>query len=258
MHRFAFISSLLLVALLGRGIGDLRAEDFRIENRVFVEGAKEPVSRSLTLFQGEAVFDFMLDPSEATIFHKTAGRFILLNLANREQTMLPLGEIEAFAGKLKQLANKQKDPLSKFFADPEFEERFDAAGRELTLSSPWVTYRVIGKAAKTPEAAARYREFSDWYARMNAMLNPGSRPPQARLQVNEALARRVVLPEEVHLTVASVKNNALQKTSLHSEHDFSDDLTPADLERIRQAREALEKFKSVSFDQYEKHRRSVK
>ncbi|MCC6127518.1 MAG: hypothetical protein IT426_21380 [Pirellulales bacterium] len=258
MHRFSLKCSLYLMAILVCGIRDTRAEDFRIENRVFVEGQKEPVSRSLTLFQGKVVFDFMLEPAEITIFDNTAGRFILLNMANREQTVLPFGEIEAFAKKLKQLANKQKDPLSKFFADPKFEERFDAAGKELTFASPWVTYRVTANAAENAEVAARYREFSDWYARINAMLHPGSRPPQARLQVNEALARRVVLPQEVHLTLTSVNKNALQKTSLRSEHVFAPGLVPADFERIQQAREAAEKFTSVPFEKYEKNRKQGK
>ena len=34
--------------------------------------------------------------------------------------------------------------------------------------------------ASTPEAAAQYREFSDWYGRFNTMSNPGSTPPFAR------------------------------------------------------------------------------
>ena len=138
--------------------------DFRIENRVFVEGEKEPQSRSLTLFQAGIVYDFMSEPSEVTIFDKAAGRFILLNMAKREQTEVTSAEIDAFIEKLKRLANKQKDPLNKFFADPKFEERFGAAGGELSLTSPWVTYRVVTEAAKDSTVSADYRDFSDGYA----------------------------------------------------------------------------------------------
>ena len=174
-------------------------------------------------------------PSEVTIFDKDTGRFILLNMANQEQTELSIAEVNAFSEKLKQLSNKQKDPLSKFFADPKFEERFQATNGELTLSSPWVTYRLVTAAAKNPAVSAQYRDFSDGYARLNALLNPGSRPPSARLQVNEALARHQVIAREVNLTMTSVKNNVSQKTVLRSEHDFTQNLTASDVERIQNA-----------------------
>ena len=256
MPRFIIKCGLLVAILFLCGANDNWALDFRIENRVFVEGEKEPQSRSLTLFQDGMVYDFMSDPSEVTIFDKAAGRFVLLNMAKQEQTELTIAEIDAFIEKLKRLADKQKDPLSKFFADPKFEERFDAASGELSLTSPWVTYRIITEAAKDPAISAQYRDFSDGYSRLNAMLNPGSRPPQARLQVNEALARHEVIAREVNLTMTSMKNDTLQKTVLRSEHDFAANLTPSDLDQIQNAREARDKFKMVSYDKYEKNRKS--
>jgi hypothetical protein len=246
-----------LVALIFLcGANDNWALDFRIENRVFVEKEKVPQSRSLTLFQAGMVYDFMSDPSEVTIFDKSAGRFVLLNMAKQEQTEVTIAEIDAFIEKLKRLADKQKDPLSKFFADPKFEERFDAASGELSLTSPWVSYRMITEAAKDPAISAEYRDFSDGYSRLNAMLNPGSRPPMARLQVNQALAGREVLAREVNLTMTSIKDDIQQKTVLRSEHDFSANLSASDLDQIRGARESRDKFKMVPYDKYKKNRRS--
>jgi hypothetical protein len=257
MHRFFIINSFLLFAVLACLVQENLAEDFRIENRVYFEGNKEPDSHSLTLFHKGVVYDFMSDPSEMTVFDKASGRFNILNLTNHVQTELSLANIETFVNNLKQLANKQKDPLIKFCADPKFEERFDAPNEELTLSSPWATYRIITKAAKNPDVSAQYREFSDWYSRLNSMLTPGSRPPQARLQVNEVLARREILAKEVNLTMTTLKNNALQKTTLRSEHDYQPDLTSSDLDQIQQAQDAMKKFKIVPYEKYRKDRKST-
>jgi len=256
MVRLVTKSRLLLFAILLVADGATQAEDFRIENRVFVEGKKEAESQSSTFFQGGTVYDFMSEPAEVTIFDKPSGRFVLLNMTRQEQTELSLTEVAAFAEKLKQLASKQTDPLSKFFADPKFEERFDAASGDLVLSSPLVTYRITTKAAERPVVSKQYREFSDWYARLNAMLNTGARPPQARLMVNDALARQDVLAREVTLTITALKNNTPQKTVVRSEHDWAYELTRSDLDRIENAQKARANFRSLQYVQYAKNRNS--
>jgi hypothetical protein len=70
----------------------------------------------------------------------------------------------------------------------------------LTLTSPHITYRLETVPARTAETVQQYREFSDWYARFNAMFNLGSTPPFPRLAVNKELARRGLVPTEVTLT----------------------------------------------------------
>jgi hypothetical protein len=255
MRRLLLKSGLLLTVILAGVIRQTPAEDFRIENRVFVEGKQTPESRSLTLFHEGMVYDFMSDPSEVTIFDKAAGRFVLLNMASQEQMELSTTEVNAFAEKLRQLANRQKDPLSRFFADPKFEEAFDAARGELSLASPSVTYRVVVDTPKHESIISQYREFSDWYTRLNAMLNPGSRPPFARLKVNEALALRQAVAREVSLAITTIKNGEAETAVLRSTHDLSPTLTPSDLDQIQKAGEARGKFKVVSSRQYEKRRK---
>ena len=51
----------------------------------------------------------------------------------------------------------------RFAADPKFKTTFSDEG-ELTLSSQYVTYTLQTIPANSAEAAAQYREFSDWYA----------------------------------------------------------------------------------------------
>ena len=74
-----------------------------------------------------------------------------------------------------------------FAAAPNFEVDFEQ-NSELTLTSDFMTYQLTTIPANTPEAAQQYHEFSDWYARFNAMSNPGSAPPFPRMAVNEELA----------------------------------------------------------------------
>jgi hypothetical protein len=243
-----------LVYLVVFSFSETQAAEFRIENQVFAEREKEPKSQSLTLFHEGFVYDFMQEPAEVTIFDKATGRFVLLNVAKREKAEITVAEIDAFVEKLKQLAAKQKDPLLRFFADPKFEETFDVSRGELSLASPLVTYRLTGEVVKDPAVFAEYREFSDGYSKLNAVLNPGSRPPQARLQVNQALARHELMVKEVVLTLIAIKSETNQKTVLRSEHDFSLNLTAADLDRIGNARESMNSFKTLRYEKYQKSR----
>ncbi len=230
--------------------GALFAQDFRVDNRVYQGDNKEPVSQSCTVFYQGTVCDFLEKPAETIIFDKTAGRFFILDDARRIRTELSTTQLASFTQRLHDRARKGPDPLMRFFAEPVFEERFDPARRELILSSDLVTYKAIVISAENAALAAQYREFSDWYARLNAMLISGSRPPFARLKLNEALALREALAREVTLTITTTKDGKRQTAAIHSEHLLSLALTPADMERIQRARQAMTTYKLVSFDRY--------
>ena len=111
------------------------------------------------------------------------GRFILLDSSRRMATELTTREVAEFGQGLKQWAAERRDPLATFLADPQFEEKFDAQTAQLTLSSALMTYTVQLTPPVTADIVDQYRVFSDWYARLNTVLNrgPGSRPPFARL-----------------------------------------------------------------------------
>ena len=82
---------------------------------------------------------------------------------------------------LKRIAPAQNDPLKRFLVDPRFEEQFDESTGELTLSSQWMTYRVLIETREEAAVADQYRDFADWQVQLNTLLNPGSKPPFARL-----------------------------------------------------------------------------
>ena len=243
----------LLMACLSGGIVGHAAlgDDFRVDNAVTIGDAKEPSSQSATLFHNGIVYDFMKSPAETVVFDKAAGRFVLLNHSSRTRAELTTGQISAFLNQLQPDAAKQRDPLVRFLADPKFDERFDATSGELTFSSPLVTYRAVLGSEESPAAVEQYREFSDWYARLNAMLAPGSRPPFGRLVFNSSIARHKAIATQVVLTLASDKPGE-KPSVIRSTHQITHALTPTDLDRIARVAELMKSFNLESFERYRK------
>jgi hypothetical protein len=235
--------------ILGQA-GQALGEDFRVDNAVYAGDQKEPSSQSTTIFHAGVVYDCLKAPAETVVFDKTGGRFVLLNLSHRMRTELTTSEVAAFIDRLQPVAAKSKDPLVAFLAAPKFQERSDQPG-ELTLASPWITYRLVLSGESSPSVVEQYRDFCDWYARLNALLVPGSQPPFGRLVVDAAMAQRRAIASQVVLTLHTGKGSR-QPTTIRSEHRLVIPLEAADLERVARARKFMENFKLVSFDQYQK------
>ena len=182
------------------------AEDFRVDNVASVDGQKGPPSESTTIFRGGAVYDFMTSPAETVVFDEASGSFTLLNLKLRSRAELTTSELAAFSDRLQQLAARSPEPVIKFLAVPQFQERFDAASGKLSLSSQWVTYRLELNAGGQSGGGRTVSSVLRLACRVNVLLLPGSRPPFARLAVNEAMVQRKSLPSRVVLTIASGKS----------------------------------------------------
>ena len=227
------------------------AETFCVENQVFVDNQRKPRVESTTVFLDDKVYDFLRMPAEVTIFDPTRQRFVLLDPSRRVQTQVSTGQVAKFAERLQQWARTQPDPFLQFLADPTFDENFDAERGELSISSPWTTYRIGVEPARSETASHRYREFSDWYSRLNTMINPGSRPPLARLMVNAALDARQLLPREVTLILRPKSGPLAKKTIVRSEHRVRAGLTETDRQRITEAERFLADFMLLGFEQYE-------
>lgn len=225
--------------------------DFRIDNAVYVGDEKEPVCRSSTIFHQGVVYDCMKSPAETIVFDLAAGRFVMLDLKHRSRSELTTGVVEAFTDEMQQAAARSGDPLIKFLAAPRFEERFDATSGNLTLAAPLAVYRLTLQSEQDPSVLAQYHEFSDWYARLNAMLSPGSRPPFGRLVANAALVQRGSTASEVSLTLTSGGPNR-QPIMIRSEHRLVRQLAEADLDRVAEARRQMVGFKSIRFTEYRK------
>jgi hypothetical protein len=270
MLRFPTFTLFLLTASLGGiaacgslGFGEearvdnsLQAigEDFRVDNVVFAGDKKEPISRSVTIFHEGSVYDCMKSPAETVVFDRMTKRFVLLNMENGTSAELTTRDVteflSRFESRLKSMIEKKPDALIQFMADPKFQEKYDESAGKLTLSSPLVTYALVLSPGQSAAPAGQYREFSDWYARLNLLLTPGALPPFARLAVNSAVAKRKAIASQVTLTITLPKTGRRQM--IRSTHRVVRPLTAADIAQVDRIHKAMTEFKPVAFETYRK------
>jgi hypothetical protein len=224
------------------------ATDFRIETDVFVADGNEAVSHNLTLFRAGLVYDYLTVPRSTTIFDPRVGRFLLLDPANRLQTEVPTREVESFNEELRARAAAHKDPLLQFMAHPRFSTRRPEEN-VLLLTSPNLSYRLEVEPARDAAALRQYLEFSDWYARLNTLVNAGSPPPYTRIAMNKALAQVSAIPTGVELTIKPSANGAAEMT-MRSRHRVGWKLLGEDLRRIDETGKQLATFKKVGLEDF--------
>lgn len=198
-------------AVLGGRMPALGA-DFRLDNKVFVGKATEPECQGTTIFQSGRVYDFLDNPPETVVYDPAAERFILLDAGRRLRAEVPIKEVMAFNARQKEWATGHPNRVLQFFGQPQFDESYSKAAGELTLSSPWVIYK-IKLAAAGKGIVEQNREFCDWYARLNAVMTPRARPPFARLLVNQAIAQRGATARQIELTLVSKKGDSTTRRS---------------------------------------------
>ena len=234
--------SLCLLLFIWVDAPAVRSQELRIETDVYEGDESESKSHNVTLFDSGAVYDFVDQPEQITIFrpptHARPGQFILLDIETQRRTEVSTDQIEGLIEKLSKWAAKQKDPMLQFSAKPDFEETFDEASGALMLKHPMWDYVVATIPAENQASLARYREFTDWYSRLSTMLH-GALPPGPRLKLNAALEKHGVVPVEVRRTVESAS------TQLRATHLFSWRLSREDFARLEEARKYLASFEKV-------------
>lgn len=248
------LSELLILALLGWfTISPAFGEGFRVENQVFAEDDKEPISKSTTIFYEDLVYDYLETPKEITVFDRTAGRIILLDPVRKISTELTSRDLELLSQKLRTWAAGQPDEFLRFSAQPSFDEDFDSSSGGLELRSPWLSYQVETIEPARSEILTLYLEFCDWYALLNTRLDPTSRPPFPRMRLNRALAEVGRMPQEVRLTV-QLKREALlgeKKMTARSQHHVVPHLLESDRDRIAQTDQFMAMFRPLPFREYQ-------
>ncbi|MCA9268336.1 MAG: hypothetical protein KDA41_07685, partial [Planctomycetales bacterium] len=128
------------------------AEDFRIETKVFVGDAAEPLSSNLTLFHAGVVFDFLNDPTEEiAVFDPRQGHFTLIDIRRRIKTRIERDVLLEFIAEMKVRA-ANSSPLARASAEPKFTPDFDEFSRTLTLKGDIISYGASGERFPTPAA----------------------------------------------------------------------------------------------------------
>lgn len=222
------------------------AQQFRVETEVFNQGAEEPVSESLTIFDGDVVYDFVLGAlPETAVFDIRRGRIVCLDPQRKIQTALTTENLLEFCDATRTRAGNGQDKLFH----PQFETSFDDQSQTLTLNSDAISYTARCAAAKDAESAKRFQQFADWYARLN-FVRPGSMPPFARVELNRLIAERNLLPLQVERTVV-LKNPVGNKRGIaRSVHAVTWLISNSDRHRIETVATQLTSFRNVPFKEY--------
>ncbi len=241
---------LVWIGVLGQP-ARLPAQEFRIENKVFVDGDEVADIESTTIFLDGVVYDFLQQPREVIIFDSSHGRFVLLDLQRRLKAEVSTAQVTAFTEWIKQWAAARDDGLLRFLADPKLEKKQE--GEYWVFSSSWITYRIKPQQPSDTRIAPLYRNFASWYCRLNTMLNPGARPPFARMIIDEALAAEGLIPQEVELSIREGKGWWPKRTTIRSRHRLVPHLVQSDRDRIRQADQFIGMFLPVEFYEYQHH-----
>jgi hypothetical protein len=221
----------------------LEAGELRIETDVYTDDNQEPLSHTVTLLDAGTAYDFAEDRQEIAVFRLPTsshpGQFILLDLATQQRTEVSTDQINGLMDKLVQWAQAQEDPMLQFSAAPVFEETFAAGSGQLTLNHALWNYTVATVPAENTKTLHQYRQFMDWYTRLNVMMH-GTPPPGPRLALNAALEKHAVVPVEIRRTVEG------QSASLRSTHLFSWRLSREDRSKLDEVRAHLANFKKVA------------
>lgn len=232
---FAAVLSLCLIQFANAG-------ELRIETDVYSGDSSESLSHTVTLFDNGTVYDFSDAKQEIAVFRlptdTRAGQFILLDLKAKRRTEVTTDKIDSLMEKLSKWAVKQEDEMLRFSAEPEFEESYEADTGQLTLDSEQWNYTVATVPAEDADTLRDYRQFVDWYSRLNVMMH-GAPPPGPRLALNAALEKHGVVPVEIRRKVES------QGTPLRATHLFSWRLSREDRAQVEQVRQHLTNFEKV-------------
>lgn len=225
---------------------------FRVENQVFVEDEEEPRTRSTTIFYENVVYDFLESPKEITVFDRASDRVVLLDPIRKIRTELKSRDLVVVAERLRTWAAGQPNDLLRFSANPDFQKDYDSSTGELHLTSPWLSYDVTTIEPSRRELLSQYLKFCDFYCLLNTRLNPGTRPPFARMELNETLESLGRMPREVRLTLRPKGDNFLaEKMSAKSEHHVVPHLLESDRSRVAQTDEFMAIFRPLPFQEYQ-------
>jgi hypothetical protein len=243
---FVFVATFSLLSAAGspRAAG----QEFRIETEIFVGEEPEPVSHTVTLFEKSAVYEFMDTPQRIIVYRHgqegKTGQFMLLDTVRELRTDVEVSRVEKLMHTMTEWASKHKDPLLRFAATPKFEEAFDVDSGSLSLTHAEWTYRAATIKANDAATLTRYRDFTDRYAELSAMMF-NSPPPGPRLALDAALANHGVVPVEIKRTLGGDEKNVVKAT-----HMFFWSLSRNDRARLDEAQAHLANFKKVGNEQF--------
>jgi hypothetical protein len=226
--------------------GDESEAMLRVESEVFVDGEKEPVARSLTLFRNGLAWDFLEQPkaagkgesdlTEIVLHDPVRERAVVVDPKRNLKTQIDSLRLERLSASLSAWARKSDDRLVRWAGGPDFGDGFREEDSKLELIGPRVRYEVEFAAADSEDDAQRYRRFADTAMLLKALLHPGGIPPFPRLAINRRVAALGGIPATVTLEIDSkAALVGARPQVMRSVHKVHPRLVAGDLQRIEDA-----------------------
>lgn len=263
--RFLMNRTLSLITcfcLIWAFAADARAQQFRIETEVLVGDSVVPSGKSLTLFDGPMVYDFMMSESaiedervsvgggpkyvleEIVIFDSARQKIILLDQRKRRRMELTQIELLNMAAAMKASEVLREKDLA--LLEPELLESFDATNSEIKLASPRITYTCQGESISDAKTLVNYYQFADWAARLN-VSDSQKLPPFARLKLNDVIRKKGWMPSQVTLTLVDRDGGQMNACA---KHHVIYKLSENDQIRINNVKKQWADFPLVSLIEY--------
>lgn len=222
--------------------------------------AKAPiVARSLTLFHANKVYDYIDSAREITVYDPIQKRFTILHEASGTVTTISSDQIRRFLEMaedeaLQMIASGQRNGTGasleflRFQLKPKFAVQFEESTRRVRLEHAQMRYEADCAAPPEGMIAKAYFDYTDATAELNAILHPHSLMPAPRLQLNEELRHRDLLPRSVRRQI-----NGPMTSDLRADHEWVWTLSDYDRQMIakwdRQLRD--ENIRKLEFRQFQ-------
>ncbi len=263
-----YFNSGFSVLLLGLLVcqSTVSAQDYRIYTHVFdhqdvdANGKPKVIARSLTIWHAGKVYDYMDSVGELVVYDPLQQRFTIISGQHDLACTVAFSELKQFQKVAKNQAKEYLTELSEseatrqaefvaFQLDPRFKIIFNSENNILSCTSPQISYVAETIPAPNADIAKAFRQYADWAAQLNFVLHGKSLMPASRLQLNEELEKRNLLPIKVTLTLADTTNSKLS-----AEHVINWKLEKHDRFRITEWKHLLRdgQLKFVSFHDYQR------
>ena len=138
----------------------------------------------------------------------------------------------------------------RFQLSPDFQESYEKSQNLLKLSGTELEYSVEAQPVEAANVVNRYLEYADWAKRLNFVLHRNSSLPQSRIQLNQSLRERKLLPKAVELTM-----HLNPPVKFRAEHRFADEFQSADRRLISQWERTLQsdQIRWMTFREYQQN-----
>jgi hypothetical protein len=221
--------------------------DFRIDTDVMETGKGKPVDQSVTLFANGVSYEYSREtPNQITVINTIENRVTLINTQRQVQSRVNLQELQAYLETVKKQFAQTATRGAEKLQDAA-ETSFDVNTQVVSAGMRFIRYDAKIQQPNNAVVAEIYANFANASAILNAWRSRGNAPPPfARLQLNEALREKAVVPTEIKRTIFAGEN----ESSLISRIHITDSLKPSEKKQIEQYNEMILNYSTVALADY--------